>query len=86
MKENLEPIAVRAEVAARLLSVSKPKIYELAARDDFHGAFKFGGCTLFSVEALREWTRRQCGTCPGQQEAAPVLAHQDGSKRTQQDN
>lgn len=56
-----EPIAVRSTEAAQLLGVSRPKIYELAARDDFRGAFKFGGCTLFSVEALREWVRAQCG-------------------------
>lgn len=60
--EQQEPIAVRSTEAARLLGISRPKIYELAARDDFHGAFKFGGCTLFSVEALREWVRTQCGT------------------------
>lgn len=57
-----EPIAVRSVEAARLLGVSRPKVYELAAREDFHGAFKFGGCTLFSVEALREWVRAQCST------------------------
>ena len=56
-----EPIAVRSSEAAELLGVSRPKIYELAAREDFKGAFKFGGCTLFSVEALREWVRAQCG-------------------------
>lgn len=56
-----EPIAVRSSEAAKLLGVSRPKIYELAAREDFKGAFKFGGCTLFSVEALREWVRAQCG-------------------------
>ena len=57
-----EPIAVRSTMAAKLLGVSRPKVYELAARADFNGAFKFGGCTLFSVEALREWVRAQCGT------------------------
>lgn len=59
--EQFEPIAVRSTETARLLGVSRPKVYELAARDDFRGAFKFGGCTLFSVEALREWVRAQCG-------------------------
>lgn len=59
--EQFEPIAVRSTLAAEMLGVSRPKIYELAAREDFHGAFKFGGCTLFSVEALREWVRAQCG-------------------------
>ena len=58
----IEPIAVRSGTAAQMLGVSRPKVYELAARDDFHGSFKLGGCTLFSVEALREWVRTQCGT------------------------
>lgn len=58
----IEPIAVRPSTAAQILGVSRPKVYELAAREDFHGAFKLGGCTLFSVEALREWVRTQCGT------------------------
>lgn len=57
----IEPIAVRSSTAAQMLGVSRPKVYELAARDDFHGSFKLGGCTLFSVEALREWVRTQCG-------------------------
>lgn len=57
----IEPMAVRPDVAAKLLGVSKPKIYELAAREDFRGAFKLGGCTLFSVEALRQWVAAQCG-------------------------
>ena len=57
----IEPSAVRSSTAAQMLGVSRPKVYELAARKDFHGAFKLGGCTLFSVEALREWVRNQCG-------------------------
>lgn len=57
----VEPIAVRAGTVAQMLDMSRPKVYELAAREDFHGAFKFGGCTLFSVEALKEWVRSQCG-------------------------
>lgn len=58
----VEPVAVRASTVAQMFDMSRPKVYELAAREDFHGAFKFGGCTLFSVEALREWVRAQCGT------------------------
>ena len=59
---TVEPFAVRADEVAKLLNVSQPKVYELAAREDFQGAFKFGGCTLFSVEALRDWVQRQCET------------------------
>lgn len=55
----VEPLTVRASIAAKMLGVSVPKVYELAARDDFQGAFKFGGCTLFSVEALRKWVAVQ---------------------------
>lgn len=58
----VEPIAVRPAEAARLLGISRPKIYELIARDDFKGRFKLDGCTLISVEALKEWVRAQCGT------------------------
>lgn len=57
----IEPLTVRASIAAKMLGVSVPKVYELAARDDFHGAFKFGNCTLFSVEAMREWVAAQTG-------------------------
>ncbi len=56
----VKPIAVRPNIAAQMLDISRPKVYELAARDDFHGVFKFGGCTLFSVEGLEEWVRKQC--------------------------
>lgn len=57
---KFEPLAVRSKEAAQMLGISRPKVYELAARNDFNGAFKFGGCTLFSVEAMREWVRCQC--------------------------
>lgn len=61
-KQNfiVKPVAVRSNTAAQMLGISRPKVYELAAREDFHGAFKFGGCTLFSVEALNDWVRAQC--------------------------
>lgn len=71
-----EPITVRVPEAAKMLGVSEPKIYELTKRADFGGAFKFGGCTLISVEALRDWVRAQCGT--GQKNTAPLLAQRDG--------
>ena len=35
------------------------KVYELTARADFDGAFKLGGCTLISVEALKKWVKNQ---------------------------
>lgn len=58
MATQLEPMAVSAAEAARLLGVSKPKVYELMGREDFP-AFKLGGRTLISVEGLRAWVKAQ---------------------------
>ncbi len=58
MANSLEPLAVSALEAARLLGISKPKVYELMNRDDFP-AFRIGNRTLVSVDGLREWVRRQ---------------------------
>lgn len=58
MTDKLEPLAVSAQEAARLLGVSKPKVYELMARGDFP-SFKVGSRTLVSVEGLREWVKKQ---------------------------
>ena len=55
--DHLEPLAVSAPEAARLLGVSKPTVYQLMNRADFP-AFKIGTRTLISVEGLREWTRK----------------------------
>lgn len=55
--DKLEPLAVSAPEAARLLGVSKPTVYQLMNRADFP-AFKIGTRTLISVEGLREWTRK----------------------------
>lgn len=60
MFEKLEPMAVSAPEAARLLGVSKPKVYELMGREDFP-SFKLGKRTLVSVDGLREWVRDQSG-------------------------
>lgn len=58
MSDKMEPLAVSAPEAARLLSVSKPKVYELMGREDFP-SFKLGGRTLVSVDGLRAWVQRQ---------------------------
>ena len=59
MTEVMEPLAVRAGEAARLLGVSKPTLYQIARREDFTAAFRCGGCLMFSVDGLREWVRQQ---------------------------
>lgn len=58
MAEAMEPLAVSAPEAARLLGVSKPTIYKYMNREDFP-AFKLGGRTLISVEGLRAWVQKQ---------------------------
>lgn len=60
MLEQLEPMAVSTSEAARLLGVSKPKLYQLMCREDFP-SFKLDGRTLVSVDGLREWVRNQSG-------------------------
>lgn len=58
MAEAMDPLAVSAPEAARLLGVSKPTIYKYMNREDFP-AFKLGGRTLISVEGLRVWVQKQ---------------------------
>ena len=58
MTNQLEPLAVSAAEAARLLGVSKPTVYKYIHQDDFP-AFRLGGRTLISVDGLKDWIRRQ---------------------------
>lgn len=58
MAEAMDPLAVSAPEAARLLGVSKPTIYKYMNREDFP-VFKLGGRTLISVEGLRAWVQKQ---------------------------
>ena len=58
MPDKLEPLAVSAPEAARLLGVSKPTIYQYIGRADFP-SFKLGNRTLISVDGLREWVKKQ---------------------------
>lgn len=55
---HLEPLAVSAAEAARLLGVSRPTIYQYIGREDFP-SFKMGTRTLVSVEGLRLWVEAQ---------------------------
>ena len=73
MTEQMDPLAVSAPEAARLLGISKPKVYELMNRDDFP-AFRIGGRTLISVEGLREWVRAQSNKNTALSAATPRAA------------
>ena len=56
--EQMEPLAVSAAEAARLLGVSKPKVYDLIRSEGFP-AFKLGSRTLISVDGLRTWIKER---------------------------
>lgn len=58
MADKLEPLAVSAAEAARLLGVSRPIIYQYIHQDGFP-AFKLGTRTLISVDGLRAWIVKQ---------------------------
>ncbi len=56
--EKLEPLAVSAAEAARLLGVSRPTLYTLLNQEGFP-SFHVGTRVLVSVDGLREWIERQ---------------------------
>ncbi len=58
MADNLEPLAVSASEAARLLGISRPMIYRYMRQDGFP-SFKLGSRTLISVDGLRNWVKAQ---------------------------
>ena len=58
MADKLEPLAVGATEAARLLGISRPTLYQLLNRQDFP-SFRVGGRVLISVAGLQEWIDRQ---------------------------
>ena len=53
-----EPIAVRVPDAARLIGLSRSRLYELMKRGEVE-YIKVGGATLIPYEALRDFIARQ---------------------------
>lgn len=56
--EGLDRLLISADQTAHLLSLSKPKVYELFRRDDFP-VIRLGGRRLVSVEHLKKWIEKQ---------------------------
>ena len=56
---NLQPIAISATEAAKMLGISRTKLYQIAGSADFPPAFRCGKRVLFSVAALKTWVDRQ---------------------------
>nr|WP_243422600.1 helix-turn-helix domain-containing protein [Pseudoflavonifractor phocaeensis] len=50
----MQPLAVSPAECARLLGISRPKVYDLINQGGFP-SFKLGSRTLISVDGLREW-------------------------------
>lgn len=58
MADQLSPLAVSPAECARLLGISRPKVYDLINQDGFP-SFKLGSRTLISVDGLRTWIAKQ---------------------------
>ena len=58
MADKLAPMAVSPAECARLLGISRPKVYDLINQNDFP-SFKLGSRTLISVDGLRNWIAKQ---------------------------
>ena len=54
----MEPLAISATEAARILGVSRPTVYQLFHQAGFP-VFKVGSRTLVSVDGLRDWIAKQ---------------------------
>lgn len=52
-------MAISVAEFATLLSISRPKAYEIIRRSDFNAVFKLGKRTLISVPRALEWIEAQ---------------------------
>ena len=57
-EDGLEPLAVRPETGARLIGVSRAKMYQLLAQGAIP-SIKIGGSRRIPLEALRQWVAEQ---------------------------
>ena len=58
MKDKIEPRTVSPAECARILGISRPKVYDLINQGGFP-SFKLGSRTLISVDGLRAWIAKQ---------------------------
>ena len=58
MKDKIEPMTVSPAECARILGISRPKVYDLINQGGFP-SFKLGSRTLISVDGLRAWIAKQ---------------------------
>ena len=58
MTDRLEPLTVSPAECARIMGISRPKVYDLINQGGFP-SFKLGSRTLISVDGLRVWIAKQ---------------------------
>lgn len=56
--DTLQPLTVSPAECARLLGISRPKVYDLINQGGFP-SFKLGSRTLISVDGLRAWIAKK---------------------------
>lgn len=59
--DDLKQIAVNVTQAARMIGVSRPKLYQLMQEDGFP-VVRFGRCVRIPVEPFRTWVNAHGGT------------------------
>ena len=57
-KPQIEPLSVSTSEAARILGISRPKVYDLMQNQGLPW-FKVGSRTLIPLVSLREWISAQ---------------------------
>lgn len=60
----VDKLAVGTVEAAKLLSISRPTLYQLMVREDFP-SFRIGGRVLISVAGLQAWIDQQAAAKEG---------------------
>ena len=58
MMEKIEPLTISPAECAKLLGISRPKVYDLINQGGFP-SFKIGSRTHISVDGLRQWIAKQ---------------------------
>ncbi len=54
-----EPLLLRAEEAARLLSLGRSKVFEMMAAGELPGVVRFGRAVRISRSALETWIKER---------------------------
>ena len=59
--ETTEKLLLDVSEAAELLGISRPTMYQLMNREDFHAGIRIGARRKISRKGLEEWINEQAG-------------------------